>query len=366
MKLYQLSASPNSRRVRIFLEEKGNEVPVVPINLSAKKQSSEVHDAVSTLTLDDGAAIGEVLAIWPYLEKAFPERSLLGLAQKEEALVMMGERRAELKGFAADLDAVRNSVSGIMGHTPAGPHNYEQIPEFAERNKLLTENFYADLDTRLVVVPFLAGEQFSADEITAIVTSGIRLEELVSLKRRNDTVSAQPGRQPQLEPNRPAQSAKHSLRTSARSSAAFWRPDHAREPGEKYERNERIENKLLVLEAFSTLFNKRDYAARERYWSPNFIQHSAHIEPGREGLFSLIKSGPPALKYKPGMIVVDGDFVIVHGRFSVNGRPRTGSRQTSYVSAVAFCSSTGMCFRTRLREQSQRAVCLCSATTSRN
>jgi predicted SnoaL-like aldol condensation-catalyzing enzyme len=75
-------------------------------------------------------------------------------------------------------------------------------------------------------------------------------------------------------------------------------------------------NKMLVLEAFDTLFNKRDYAAAEEYWSPNYIQHSAHIEPGREGLFNLVKRLPPTLKYEPGKIVADGDFVIVHGRFS--------------------------------------------------
>src|SRR5437879_3816055 len=80
-------------------------------------------------------------------------------------------------------------------------------------------------------------------------------------------------------------------------------------------------NKALVLEAFDTLFNKRDYAAAERFWSPNYIQHSAHIEPGRDGLFNLIKSIPPTLKYEPGVIVVEGDFVIIHGRFSGFGLP---------------------------------------------
>jgi predicted SnoaL-like aldol condensation-catalyzing enzyme len=80
-------------------------------------------------------------------------------------------------------------------------------------------------------------------------------------------------------------------------------------------------NKALVLEAFDTLFNKRDYVAAERYWSPNYIQHSAHIEPGREGLFNLIKSIPPTLKHEAGIIVADGDFVIVHGRFSGFGQP---------------------------------------------
>ena len=75
-------------------------------------------------------------------------------------------------------------------------------------------------------------------------------------------------------------------------------------------------NKALVLEAFDTLFNKRDYAAAEKFWLPHYIQHSAHIAPGREGLFDLIKSLPPTLKYEPGTIVAEGNFVMVHGRFS--------------------------------------------------
>jgi predicted SnoaL-like aldol condensation-catalyzing enzyme len=69
-------------------------------------------------------------------------------------------------------------------------------------------------------------------------------------------------------------------------------------------------NKALVFKAFNTLFNKRDYEAAQRYWSPDYIQHSAHIAPGREGLFNLIKSMPPTLQYEPGMIVADGDLVI--------------------------------------------------------
>ena len=80
-------------------------------------------------------------------------------------------------------------------------------------------------------------------------------------------------------------------------------------------------NKALVLEAFDTLFNKRDYAAAEKLWSPHYIQHSAHIAPGREGLFDLIKSLPPTLKYEPGTIVAEGNFVMVHGRFSNFGLP---------------------------------------------
>src|ERR1700760_2419864 len=80
-------------------------------------------------------------------------------------------------------------------------------------------------------------------------------------------------------------------------------------------------SKSIVLEAFDTLFNKIDYSAAERFWSLNYIQHSAHIKPGRDGLFDLIKSLPSTLKYQPGLIVAEGDFVIIHGRFSDFGLP---------------------------------------------
>src|SRR3954471_4844809 len=80
-------------------------------------------------------------------------------------------------------------------------------------------------------------------------------------------------------------------------------------------------NKALVLEAFDTLFNKRDYAIAEKYWSPNYIQHSAHIEPGRDGLFNLIRNAPDSLRYEQQHIVAEGDYVIVQGRFSGTGRP---------------------------------------------
>lgn len=81
------------------------------------------------------------------------------------------------------------------------------------------------------------------------------------------------------------------------------------------------QNKALLLEAFDTLFNKRDYKAAERFWSPKYIQHSAHIPPGRDGLFSLIRSLPPELRYENQLIVAEGDYVLAHGRFSGSGRP---------------------------------------------
>src|SRR5260370_37939489 len=81
------------------------------------------------------------------------------------------------------------------------------------------------------------------------------------------------------------------------------------------------QNKALVLEAFETLFNKRDYAGAKRFWSDPYIQHSAHIAPGRVGLFDLVRSLPPTLRYENQLILAEGDYVIAHGRFSNIGRP---------------------------------------------
>ena len=118
-------------------------------------------------------------------------------------------------------------------------------------------------------------------------------------------------------------------------------------------------NKALVLEAFETLFNKRDYAAAEKYWSPNYIQHSAHIEPGRDRLFNLIRSAPDTLRYEHQLIVAEGDYVIIHGRFSGTGRP------VAWVAADIVRIENGRlaehwtCYKTRRPKPHRRAACRC-------
>jgi predicted SnoaL-like aldol condensation-catalyzing enzyme len=81
-------------------------------------------------------------------------------------------------------------------------------------------------------------------------------------------------------------------------------------------------NKAVVLKAFDILFNQRDYAAATEFWSPAYLQHSAHIGPGREGLFDLVRSLPTSLRYEQGLAVAEGDYVMVHGRYTGNGQPR--------------------------------------------
>ncbi len=95
-------------------------------------------------------------------------------------------------------------------------------------------------------------------------------------------------------------------------------------------------NKALVLEAFDVLFNKRDYAAAEKYWSPHYVQHSAHIEPGREGLFDLIKNTPSTLRYEPGLILAGASgswFMAVSARLVI---PLIGLRSIFYACKTVF------------------------------
>ena len=175
-KLYQSSGSPNSRRVRIFLAEKGICMPMVPVDLGAKEQFSEAYGhinprrVVPTLVLADGTAIGEVPTILRYLEDVYPEPPLYGTQPAERALTTMWERQMELEGFAPVMEAVRNGAASLKQRAIAGPHAYEQIPALVERGRLRVGNFYPDLDTRLASSPFVAGNRFSAADITAVVT----------------------------------------------------------------------------------------------------------------------------------------------------------------------------------------------------
>jgi glutathione S-transferase len=134
LKLYHSFSSPNSRRVRMFLAEKGLTVPLAPVDLAKGEQHSDAYRAINprrvvpTLVLEDRTAIGEVLAIWRYFEEVYPTPPLLGSTPKDKALVTMWERRTELEGFAAVMEGVRNAAERLKGRAIAGPHDYDQIP----------------------------------------------------------------------------------------------------------------------------------------------------------------------------------------------------------------------------------------------
>jgi glutathione S-transferase len=184
LKLYHSAGSPNSRRVRIFLAEKGLELTLVPVDLAKREQRSDEYRVINprqmvpTLVLEDGTAIGEVPAIWRYLEETYPDKPLLGGTPREKALMCMWERRVELEGFAAVMEGVRNAAPGLKGRAIAGPHDYEQIPALVERSKLRIANFLSDLNARLADAPFVAGDRFSVADITALVTIDFKTKAL--------------------------------------------------------------------------------------------------------------------------------------------------------------------------------------------
>jgi glutathione S-transferase len=176
LKLYQSDGSPNSRRVRIYLAERSICAATVPVDLGAKEQFSDAYAAINprqvvpTLVLADGTAIGEVPAIFRYLDEAYPDRPIGGTTPREKALVAMWERRMEQEGFAVVMETVRNRVAGLAGRAISGPHGYDQIPALVERGALRIRDFYADLEARLAANSFVAGETFSTADITAVVT----------------------------------------------------------------------------------------------------------------------------------------------------------------------------------------------------
>ncbi|MEK6347034.1 MAG: glutathione S-transferase [Burkholderia sp.] len=176
MKLFHAGGSPNARRVRILAAEHGLDLELVPVDLGSRAQFSEDYRAINpravvpTLVLDDGTSLGEAPVIMRYLDDASASASLYGATAQDKAIVAMWERRAEQEGFAAVMDGVRNAAEGLKGRALSGPHRYEQIPELVERSKQRVANFYNDLEARLTSVPFVAGEQFSAADITAMAT----------------------------------------------------------------------------------------------------------------------------------------------------------------------------------------------------
>ena len=175
MKLFDFELAPNPRRVRMYLAEKSLQIPTVQINL---RQGEQFHTAfkdenpsmiVPALALDDGTLITETMAICRYLEALHPTPPLFGITPKEQAMVEMWSRRAELEGFMAVAEALRNSVERFKDRALPGPRNYAQIPALVERGKARAAGFLEDLEAGLAGKTWLAGEFFSVADITAYV-----------------------------------------------------------------------------------------------------------------------------------------------------------------------------------------------------
>ena len=176
MKLYDYPTAPNPRRVRFFIAEKGLTIPIVTVDLAKHEQFAPTFRllnpscTVPVLELDDGTAISEVPVICRYLEELHPDPPLMGATREQRAIIGMWDRRMEIDGYLAALEAVRNRLPGLSGRALVGPHGYAQIPELTARGRQRLADFMADLDTRLRDVPYVAGNAFSIADITAFVT----------------------------------------------------------------------------------------------------------------------------------------------------------------------------------------------------
>lgn len=176
MKLYDFSTAPSPRRVRIFLAEKGIDIPSVQVNLREREQFSpefrKVNPActVPVLVLDDGTALSEAVAIYRYLEEVYPDPPLLGVDARDKAIVAMWDHWCEIDGFFAVAEAFRNSTPGFKGRALPGPDKTEQLPALAERGRVRVRRFFEALDARLGEQEFIAGQRYTVADITAQVS----------------------------------------------------------------------------------------------------------------------------------------------------------------------------------------------------
>ena len=198
MKLYDSTMAPNPRRVRIFLAEKGVQVPMLQVDLGKGESRQPAFLAknplgsVPVLELDDGTCIAESVAICRYFEVLHPQPPLLGEGAKQEALVEMWQRRMETEVFQNITGVFRNTHAFFKGRI-------EQVPEFGEVCRRAALKRLAWLDEELASRPFVAGDRFTIADITALCgldfgrVTGIKpAPEQKNLLRWHEVVSGRP------------------------------------------------------------------------------------------------------------------------------------------------------------------------------
>jgi glutathione S-transferase len=178
MRFYDYRAAPSPRKVRLFIAEKGLDIPTTEVDLRVGAQHEPAFLAknpsatVPVLELEDGTCLTESLAICHYLEQAHPGPNLLGLDAKEQALVLMWVDIQTLEGYLALQEALRNGHEAFKGRALGGPVSYEQIPALVERGRRRAAVYFDKLETRLGESPYLAGERFTYADIVGFVYLG--------------------------------------------------------------------------------------------------------------------------------------------------------------------------------------------------
>ena len=205
MKLYDCQTAPSPRRVRIFAAEKGIELEKVEIDLRAGEQFSDEFRKINpdcvvpVLELDDGTRITEVMGICDYLESIEPEPGLIGRTPLARARVLEWNAKVEQQGLLAMADLLRNAAKGFRGRALTGATEYAQIPELAERGQRRVIEFLGRLEQRLGDSAYLAGDDYTMADITALVlvdfAGWMKIEipdEASNLKRWYAAVSQRP------------------------------------------------------------------------------------------------------------------------------------------------------------------------------
>jgi glutathione S-transferase len=168
MKIYNSSTAPNPRRVRVFLAEKGIQVPYEEVDIGkAVNRGPEFKKknplaTVPVLELDDGTCISESVAICRYFEELHPEPPLFGVDAKERALVEMWNRRMEFAVLQPIADSFRQRHEFFKGRI-------RQVPEYAEAQRLNAEDGLKWLDEELTGHRFIVGDKFTIADITAMI-----------------------------------------------------------------------------------------------------------------------------------------------------------------------------------------------------
>ena len=176
MQFFDYKPAPSPRRVRVFMAEKGIELPTVQIDLANGGQYDETFRAINprctvpVLQLDDGTCLTETLAICSYLEACYPAPPLLGRDARERALVLQWNSRIEVEGLLSIAESFRNHSRGFRDRALTGPQPYAQLPELVERGRRRAESFFDMLDVHLAQSPYVVGSHFSMADITAMIS----------------------------------------------------------------------------------------------------------------------------------------------------------------------------------------------------
>ena len=206
MKYYDYRSAPSPRKVRLFIAEKGIEIPTQQVDLRSREQfrpdflAKNPSGGVPLLELDDGTCLSESLAICHYLEQRHPQPNLMGLDAREQALVLMWNDIQTYEGYLGLQEVLRNEHEAFSNRALPGPVPYAQIPGLAERGRRRADVYFDRLEARLEASPFIASARFTYADIVGYVYLGFAVRSLghdpasmrPALKRWSETVAARP------------------------------------------------------------------------------------------------------------------------------------------------------------------------------